>query len=183
MEHRYLRIVSVVLLVLVTATPLHASSQENFELWTECRPVWLLVESVPSAGGVIGLSKESIATAVRSRLRGARLYAGNAEGGEMDLAWQSPQDMPPVLHTHVDVVSSNVVRGGGFYIEISLLKGLYDPLAEYFSPAATWTDSSIGLHSGDGSYIISWVTQLTDRFIDAYLRVNESACSRSPLDP
>ena len=47
--------------------------------------------------------------------------------------------------------------------------------------AATWDRGVVG--QGGGAYILSSVSRLTDKFIDEYLRVNESACSRSPIDP
>ena len=45
-----------------------------------------------------------------------------------------------------------------------------------FGPASTWDTGSTGTHGNDPSYILSSVVRHTDKFIDEYLRVNESAC-------
>ena len=181
MKHRRLRLVGgVVATLLVAATPLQADEAqdrlEHFQLWVACRPIWLSVEPLPDDAVKIGLTKEAIATAIRSRLRAARLYGGNID------SISPSQDVNAMLSMQINVASSNVTRGGGFAIIISLYKFVVDPLTTR-GPAATWTDGMTGLHSGNGGFILSAVSQLTDSFIDEYLRINDPACSRSPIDP
>ena len=42
--------------------------------------------------------------------------------------------------------------------------------------AVTWHTGSSGTHGGDAGYIMSWLSQHLDKFLAAYLRVNELAC-------
>lgn len=51
---------------------------DRFQLWNNCQPMQLVVESLHQDAADIGLTGEAIATAVRSRLRGARLYDDTA---------------------------------------------------------------------------------------------------------
>ena len=51
------------------------SNLDRFDLWNDCRPVTLLVAPLPGTATTIGLTKDTIQTAVRSRLRAARLYS------------------------------------------------------------------------------------------------------------
>ena len=53
------------------------AASERFELWNECAPVWLVVESLSSDARGIGLTKERIQPTVESRLRGSRIYGDN----------------------------------------------------------------------------------------------------------
>ena len=42
--------------------------------------------------------------------------------------------------------------------------------------AAVWEQGSTGTHRRDASYVVGSVSQLLDRFLAEFLRVNESAC-------
>ncbi len=42
--------------------------------------------------------------------------------------------------------------------------------------ATTWGVGSTGTHSRNPNFILSSVSQHTDKFIDEYLRVNADAC-------
>ena len=55
-----------------------ASDYERFRLFSDCKPMDLLVESLKPKAAEFGLSKDSIQAAVESRLRSARLYDSEA---------------------------------------------------------------------------------------------------------
>ena len=182
MEHCRLRLVGgvlVALLVLLAAAPLQAVTDAEefmrFTYWTGCSPLRLGV--APSEDAVtVGLTEGVITTAVRSRLRSARLYT---DTNDREV---------PMLIVHVSVVNSRRRPGGAFSIEMALHKHLYDPLTGLSIPAQTndivgGLYGKTGMYSGNAYFILSMIAQAMDGFLDAYLRVNEPACSRSPIDP
>ncbi|MCY4155963.1 MAG: hypothetical protein OXF66_00770 [Gammaproteobacteria bacterium] len=132
---------------------------ERFELWNDCAPMDLIIEDLPDAAIEIGLKKEAIETTVRSRLRAARLFdAGKSQ------------------YLYVNVTMTELA----FNISFEYKKVLYDPASERHGFAITWGWNGTGTHGSDSGFILSAVSQYTDKFIDEYLRVNEDACSRSP---
>jgi len=132
------------------------AAYDRFQLWNDCGPVGLLVEGLPNDAADIGLTKDAIETAVRSRLRAARIYESSAD---------------PYLYVNVNVF------GHAFSISIYFNKPLFDAASATTGYAITWNTGFTG-YSRDASYIISGISQGTDRFIDEYLRVNEAACTR-----
>ena len=147
--------------LLLTAAPaLGETDIERFRLWNECRPMDLLVEGLSDEETAVGLTKDAIKVAVRSRLRAARLYSEN----DSESVWS-------YLYFNVTVV------GSAFSIDTKYQKIMSDIFAtrlEY--PATTWYIGMTGTHSGNSSFILSNVAQYADKFIDEYLRVNEAAC-------
>ena len=137
-------------------------SVDRFQLWNTCGQIGLLVENLRDEAIERGLREEDIATTVRSRLRGARLY------GTISI---------PILYVNVYTLS----RGIAFDIGFNFRKMVFDPISGKSGVATTWERGTVGL--GYAAYILSVVSQLTDEFIDEYLRVNEPACSRSPIGP
>ena len=163
----------IVALALVLAAPSDAAEKvtdrDRFNLWTGCGSVELVVEGLSPDAAKIGLRKEAIATAVRSRLRGARLYA--------DLAYRK-------LYVRVTVV------GDAFGVDFELLRyassviWLLPPWVKGKEAEArsgtvtTWQKGITGTHVGASGHILSSVERVTDIFIDEYLRVNASACRK-----
>lgn len=127
---------------------------DRFELWNECEPVSLVV-GLDGDAEVTGLTEETIKTAARSRLRGARLYDGDA------------------YHRLYIAV---IISGAAFSMELLIIKSLYDPTIDKMGAATTWSDGAIGTHGGSGDYILNAIGRYTDTFIDEYLRVNAEAC-------
>lgn len=177
MEHRSrLRPVGIIVVaLLIAAMPIYADdtmedlrfsiSRNRFELWNACRSIRLLVERLPDDDVQGGLTHEAIVTTVRSRLRAARLY------GEISTALQS--------YLYVNV---NSVGGVGYNVRLAFSKPVSDPISGQNGLASTRTEGLVG-QSRDAGFILSGVSRLKDRFIDEYLRVNEPACPRSPIDP
>ena len=176
MEHCHLRLVrGAVVALLVAVTPIYAEEETEdswaarrlsdlFQLGNKCRPINLIVGGGGSEEATMGLTEEAIRTTVRSRLRAARLYSSESS---------------PYLYVGVNTLSGGIAFG----VNLAFNKPLADPnLDELPGSATTWARSILG-QGQDAGYILSAVSQLTDQFIDAYLRVNESACSRSPIDP
>ena len=70
----------IVALTLCSVAPALAQDEEvtftdRFKLWNDCKPLDLVGEVLNNGAAEIGLAREAITTAVRSRLRGARIYS------------------------------------------------------------------------------------------------------------
>ena len=130
---------------------------KRFQLFNDCKPFRLIVESLHSDATEIGLTEASIQAAVESRLRSARLYDSGTGG--------------PFLY-----VSVNVAPGGAYSRSLEYNKLVYDPASDVTGMATTWDSASTGAHGGDSGHILSVISASMDHFIVEYLRVNESAC-------
>ena len=154
------RIVPLVAAALFLAAPASAeevSDHDRFRLWSACQPMQLVVEPLRQDAADIGLAKDAIETAVRSRLRGARLY----DTGGLEF-----------LSANVTVVRQ------AFSVLIGYHKSVSDLASGQVYVAETWRTGSIGVHGGDAGYVLSFVSRGADQFIDEYLRVNAEFCGR-----
>ncbi len=141
-----------------SASAQDVSDLERFQLFAECRPMSLVFGNRRVDEAKIGLTRERLQTLAEGRLRGARLYDA---------------EVPNFLAINV----SASIRGA-FAVEVSYYKGLYDFATDQFGMAQTWTRGSFGEHSRDPGIILQGLSDLLDRFILEYLRVNEAACER-----
>ena len=130
---------------------------DRFQLWNRCQPMSLHVATLSKDAAKIGLTKESITTAVRSRLRAARLYDAKAA---------------TILRVRVNVYRM------AFNIVIGYYKLMKDIVSKELLLSSNWDTGSIGTHGQSSNYIISSISEHTDKFIDEYLRVNNAACKR-----
>ena len=124
-----------------------------------CGALKLVVERLSDGAADIDLTEDRIETLAESRLRAARLY--NAEA-------------IPYLYIRVGVMK----QGSAFTVDVSLNKAVRDVTSSQFGLAETWTAGNFGLHGRDAGYILQSVSELLDRFILEYLRVNEDACQQ-----
>ena len=131
---------------------------DKFMLWSECKPIPLTKEDLGLGDDAekISLSKEAIETAIRSRMRAARIYSENTKN----------------IFLYVNVI----IVGNAFNITAELRKVATDQASSNIGWAATWDIGLTGTHGNNANFIISSVAQVTDKFIDEYLRVNEAAC-------
>ena len=128
----------------------------------------LLVEDLPDDAGKIGLRELDIKTAVRSRLRGARLYS---------------EDASPFLYVRVTVLSPAFAIEVMFQrlVEVSLPQWIRsEGMRPLTGLAPTWRTGSAGTFGANGSgFILSGLGRHPDKFIDEYLRVNDADCRKS----
>ena len=137
---------------------------KRFQLWNLCEPMFLGVHVSVSEG--LGLEKDQVTTAARSRLRAARMYADS----------ESATRLLPRLE--IVVFDVNAIEGGrtpAVSIRADFRKYLEDGLSNEQSYATTWTRGIVAAHS-NASHILSVVSQIMDEFIDEYLETNEAAC-------
>ena len=128
---------------------------ERFRLWNDCETVWLLVGGLPNHAEDIGLIKDDIEVAVRSRLRSAKLYK---------------QGSKSFLYVYINMTEI------AFSVSIEFFKTLKDERLEFSTHAMSWNSGTVGTHGKDPLFISNAVALYTDRFIDEYLRVNPDAC-------
>ena len=68
--------IALLTLALMAVSPAsgQATDYDKFQLWNDCLPIRLIIETLPNDATEIELTEERIAIVVRSRLRAARLY-------------------------------------------------------------------------------------------------------------
>lgn len=131
---------------------------KHFKLFAKCQPIDLLIEGLPPDASKINLTRESIQITAESRLRSARLYHSEARY---------------TLYINVNMV------GPAYSVSLDFKKPVRDFFSnDLFGMATTWNIGSIGLHGSNGGFILSSISQLMDRFLVEYLRVNEKSCQK-----
>ena len=134
---------------------------KRFRLHNACRPMELVVEDLDKDSKAIGLTKDRLQVTAESRLRAARLYTDSMS--ESTLAY---------LYVRVSVL------GPAVSVDVQYKKYLFDPGNASNGFATTWQSSSTGTHGKDAGYIVQIVSEIVDKFLVEYLRVNEKDCPR-----
>ena len=131
---------------------------DRFKLFNNCEPMRLVVENLSDDAAEIGLTEERLRFAAESRLRAARLYTAD-------------RGTPYYLYVNVHVV------GRGVSTSLEYNKMLFDPASGESGMATTWDIGQTGTHGQDAAaFIVSGLSEVLDRFLTEYLRVNEEAC-------
>lgn len=135
---------------------------ERFDLFNSCKPVYLWIGELPDSATAIGLTEEALQAAAESRLRIAQLYTEDASKSDYALL-------------SVAVAMGSLI----FDTTVSYKKALTDAFG-VTGLATTWNSRTmITFHEGKPSLIVSDLSQHLDKFLAAYLRVNEEACEES----
>ena len=155
--------IRIVLLPILFMLAVAVAAQEvdedaRFELFNDCLPMFLIVEPLSDYAADIGLTQEALKAASESRLRAARLYTENHKRADFSL-----------LHIGV------LVTGPAMSINVRYRKNVTDKFGVFGLPI-TWDSSSTGTHGGDATRIVSILSEHLDKFLAAYLRINEAAC-------
>lgn len=182
-----MRKTKMVLLTLLCALPLDAQEKfpfewVRFELFNTCRPMWVDIDITGLSSNVaaIGLTEEDLHAAAESRLRSARLYSEKDSmmpviRGEENLRRQitSVLDWRNRGGLSVEVV----VEDRQFSMSVEFKKRLTDEFKND-TIATTWDRRIRRWHvmSGKKNYILQEFSQILDKFLTQYLRVNEAAC-------
>ena len=125
--------------------------REEFELFAHCRPMRIRIIVHDEE---FGLQEEGLRATLESRLRAARLYR---------------EDSP--YHLDLQVMSA----GRASYFMLGYVKIFHDHTSGHWGLAPTWVRFHLSSHY-DVPSLMSEISQTMDRFIAAYLRVNERAC-------
>ena len=137
--------------------------RDNFQLYVnKCDPIGIDVYFTGEKG--IRLTKESIETAARSRLRAAHLYGSK------------PGPVSGIL-----LISVVVARWDEpvFHYRIWFTKQQLDKMSQLTSWSPTgWTRGALIVGSSDA---LSAISQSLDSFLDDFLRVNDCICDPARL--
>ena len=136
---------------------------ERLQLFNACRPMLLFIGGLDDDAAAIGLTESTVQAAAESRLRAARLYAGDI------LDMSKKKTVIALLFVKV------AVGRRAFNISVDYNKVVADEFGGS-GLAVTWGTESFGAHDGDAGFIVSSLSQRLDEFLAAYLRVNEAAC-------
>ena len=134
---------------------------QQFELLTNCQPVYLLVENLGEDAKEIRLTKSLIVASAESRLRSAHIYTAK----------------PNESYLYINVN----VSGTAFNITITFKKTLHDHVSSFDGFGVTWNRIVTGTHGGNGMNVLPLIGMLMDEFLVEYLRVNEKACENLRL--
>ncbi len=142
---------------LVAPAAAEVGRYDRFRLWAKCEPLSMLVLALGAPE--IGLEQHTVQTAVRSRLRTARLA-------------KLPNDLSkgPLVSVGIDV------SGQTASISVYLMKPVKDLASGETAMVTTWETGSLETHDRKPDIILNTVLQHLDEFIDEYLRVNAAAC-------
>lgn len=125
--------------------------QDQFQLFNNCQPV--RVSWMPIFGDLV--QDEAIRAFIEKRLRGAGIHDSEARN-------------------FLAVIDFSYF-GDFLRFELEYNKFLHDPVSGHTAAAVTWRAGGSAVKD-DFSGILKEVGEMTDRFIVAYLSVNERAC-------
>ncbi|MCY4645754.1 MAG: hypothetical protein OXE73_02550 [Gammaproteobacteria bacterium] len=172
-------VVAFLVLTLTPALPPQDAS-DRFRLFANCSPVRLGLVGVQDDTDDLGLSEQRVERAVRSRLRGARIYYSGPTAAEVSammgddpfgaVAARRRLLQAPFLSVVVHVVER------AFNLRIQMGQIVYNANADLDGLAVTWSSTTTGIHGRDPSFVLGSVSEMMDGFIDDYLRVNGEAC-------
>jgi len=150
---------------------------QHVQLYTGCAPVVYMVEDIDEAE-VIGLTTEAISNLVELKLRSARLY-----GDE----YRFDKAGTDYLYVNVFTLKNSFFLGIEFKRAAMPLGVGLDPegrdlneFANFYTYATFWQKYFIG--RGDADYILGGLSKDLDKFLLAYLKVNEEACNKKSAD-
>ena len=129
---------------------------ERFQLWAGCEPMSLNIVVDDTTEDGPKLTEESVRSAVESRLRSARLYS------------DEPTDV------QLGVTADRFGNSASFQFNVRLWKKVLDMNTGLRYGSSTWETRAHG--RGPPEYVRATLSKHIDRFLIAYLRVNEAAC-------
>ncbi len=148
-----------ILLLLLISAPAGAQLVSDSGLETaNYKSVAVLVEDLPAGAGRIGLTKDRIRTRVELRLRSAGLTPGNDSSKNHAL-----------LYVNINVGNGAFSTSVEYNRRVEFTTGN----RRYGSFGTTWTAASTGTHGRDAAYIVNWLDQHLDKFLNAYLKANQ----------
>ena len=134
------------------------TDSENFRLFDDCSPIFVGIEPLTTESRAFGLHKGDLRIAAETRLRVARLLAGEDDRRTSGLFIYASAD--PTTYT----------------IEVKYSKSLRDRFGQD-GMAVTKSYKVSGDKSSDDRFILSRLSELMDDFLVDYLAVNAAACN------
>ena len=131
---------------------------ERFDLFTDCSPIYLVVEPLDSEDRSSGLTEQSIRNVATISLRSAHLYTKK--------------------EAHVFLYVRVTTAGNAVTISIGLYKGVFDRYTNEWGLANTWIAGMTGTYGRNAAKVLANTSRLMDEFLAKYLQVNEEACAK-----
>jgi hypothetical protein len=128
---------------------------DKFRMWNDCRPLRVVLATLPSEADQLGLEYVDIKIVAEKRLQAAG------------------------IHSRVSMARLYInlnVAGGAFNVSVWFRKMVKDVSSGKTNLATTWQDGVTGTHGYQGEYIFSTLSRLLDAFVEEYLRVNAEDC-------
>ena len=173
-----IRMIWLVLLAAAWSGQTAAQDVTGFDalnLFTGCQPVALSLELKDDERNT-DLTEDRIRSMAESRLRSARLLDQTSDVALRVKAWV----IGPAFHSNVSLYQPAYISLGHTWPNLRqrLIHEPSEPvtLPGAFAYAATWEHNQLGMHGGDGGYILQALSESSDAFIAEYLRVNDAAC-------
>ncbi len=145
------------------------SRMKQFQLYTRCLGVHLVVEELPKNAERIDLTREQITKVVMDKLQKAQLYVPRK------FVVGAPDEIHPILY-----VSVNLSRTA-FSIGIELRKVVLDNYSEQEEYAVTWRIGTLGVHGFRNQFILRMVDKYTGVFIKEWTRINRPKCPEGDM--
>ena len=145
------------------------SKMKQFQLFTRCLGVHLVVEELPDNAERIALTREQITEVVIDKLQKARLYVPRK------FSVRATNEIHPILY-----VSVNLSRTA-FSIGIELRKVVLDNYSKQEEYAVTWRIGTIGVHGFRNQFILRMVDKYTGIFIEEWTRINKPECPEDDM--
>ena len=147
----------LLVLALILTMAAATAQSERFQLFNNCKPLELVIETLSADELGVGLTQEGIKSRAVSSLRSAHLY--------------DPDLTPSGAFLYVQVS----VLGRGYVVTTELNKLVVDSATISRGFAATWDRKTIGT-GARADTILGVVDEHLNDFIGQYLRVNQEAC-------
>lgn len=146
---------------------------EKFMLLTNCAPVHVVLSI--KTNEQVQIDKKSIMNVLESRLRSAGIFFDKKDFGK-----EETKRVPVPLYVYVRSFRGRTLDIS--IVSISLLKMVQEIHNNLTGMANVWEEHRISPYSSEKD-VSSVLSQLMDKFLTEYLRVNEAACKRRGVLP
>ena len=176
---RTVALLTAFLLLTAPAAAEEVTKMDRYQLWNDCNPI-LLKHLVSEGAADFGLDENAVEQTARSRLRAARIYDTDTVVPKPVLVVEIKM-LPPV-RADMGALEKFMAKHGAFVeVRVSLLKPVIDVASREQSFANTWSSYSFNKFDKHSLATASPRLHFTlskhlDKFIDEYMRVNESDC-------
>lgn len=137
-------------------------SIERFMFFTNCAPVW--VHLFTKSNKQVQINKKSVMDVIESRLRSARIFFDK----------NNYKKAPVPLYVSLRSVRNDTFEMSGISIQLSkAVQEIHDNMTGW---ATVWEDDKMIPYTNQHD-ILSNLSQMMDKFIAKYLRVNQKACA------
>ena len=143
------------------------AEEDRLALFNDCRPMMFLFDDsdLDDDDKRLGLTDEAMKSVGARRLQEAGLFSPS----------QALVDLPEIMSSQLVAQISR--EAPAIHVSLSFSKRVTDEFGTV-GQAVTWRQGATGTIFSDASVATSALTQILDRFIAKFMRVNAAACAR-----